>query len=64
MEGEHRSLTDGGLKYQGISIFVSDINTAANFLDLHLALADLQGNYKKHIDMYLIYYKFSVLLYQ
>lgn len=46
MEVEHRTLTDSGLTYQGISIFVSDINTVANFLDLHLALAVLQDNYK------------------
>jgi len=46
MEGEHRILTDSGNKYHGISIFVSDINTAVNFLDLHLVLADLQDNYK------------------
>jgi hypothetical protein len=49
MEGEQRTLPDSGLRYQGIKvsgIFVSDRNTAANFLDLHLALTDLQDNYK------------------
>lgn len=49
MEGEQRTLPNSGLKNQSIKlsrIFVSDRNTAANFLDLHLELADLQDNYK------------------
>jgi hypothetical protein len=49
MEGEQRALPDSGLRYQGIKvsvIFFSDRNTAANFLDLRLAFADLQDNYK------------------
>jgi hypothetical protein len=49
MEGEQRTLPDSGIRYQGIKvsgIFVSDRSTAANFLDLHLALTYLQDNYK------------------
>jgi hypothetical protein len=49
MEGEQRTIPDSGLKYLGVKVsvvFVGDRITAANFLDLHLEVADLQDNYK------------------
>jgi hypothetical protein len=44
MEGEQRLLRDSGLIYQGIKVsgrVVNDRNTAANFVDLYLVLAEL-----------------------